>query len=145
MINGKQNRENDQFKELVKKSGMEQAPGSFTENVMKAVQQHSVPEELSTSRSWYSSGYFLTGVIASSILVALVAFFYFYGNILLVKEFDPVFSPVLKDLYQSLAVILHSIKLSSTTLVIIGGFVLLLILDLILRRSTFSGKTYLTF
>ena len=145
MINGNEEYHSRKLKEIVKKSGHEYPSDRFTDNVMKAVREAHIPQPSAEQVSWFRSGGFITVLAVILGTTAVAYFFYLYGNILFVKDIDPVFGTVLKDLYHNLTEIIDAIKISSITMVIIGGLIILLGLEYFLRKFQSTKNSYLLF
>jgi len=141
MINGTEEYHSNKLKEIIKKSGIEMPSDQFTGNVMKSL-RGAVSENLIEKNPALTFPGLLIGISIALLIAALIYFFMYYGNFLLVKEFDPIFTPVLKDFYQYIAEIFNSFRVSSITIVIIGGCLVLIGLDYFFRRLNLFRKTY---
>jgi len=144
MINDNEEYHSRKLKEIINKVGLESPSSRFTENIMRAVSQAPVSIPESEQKSIFASSKIFTGVTLMIAFAALGYFFYYYGSILLIKDFDPVFSPVLRDLYKNLTEIIDAIQISSVTWVIILGFLALLFLEYFFRKLHFFKNNSLS-
>lgn len=134
MINGKEEYSDNKLKDILSRSGIESPSASFTDKVMQTIRKSAEENAVPVKNSWFNSNILGIASLVGFSIAALIFFFYQYGDILMVRDMDPLFSPVLKDVYDSLANIVESIRISSVTVVIIGGFIFLLLLEHFLRK-----------
>ena len=131
------------FRRLFEKAGLESPSAQFTGSVMDRIGQLSpetVPvKEKKTMWTWLGR----IGIVMMAVggLVGV----YLFNIQLFPESFKPVFDPVFSSVIDSFKGIFGSMKVSSTTIVIILGFVLLIVIERIFSRSKFSKNLYLYF
>ncbi len=145
MINSNEEFESKRLRDILKMSGKESPSAHFTERIMENVKEIEAAPALNEKKPFVSSTNLFIGTSVLLALMALLYFFYQYGDILLVKDFDPVFSPVIKDLYKNLEEIISAIKISSITLVIISGFLILLFIEYFFNKSRLFKNFHFSF
>ena len=131
------------FKKLFQRTGLESPSEGFTSKLMKQIEQlDAVPmvaPENNTRSNWYWS-------IGLSMLVVLgFSIMYYFDIGLLPETFKPILTPVFAGVFQSFEGIFASVQISSTTVVIILGFVLLVAVERILNKLKLTKNIYLSF
>ncbi len=131
------------FRKLFERTGLEQPPGQFTDNVMDRIAQlehaDSPEEKKSILRGW--AGYAGIG------LLVILGFggMYFFGVEILPDSFKQILSPVFANLLSSFSGIFDSVEVSSTTIAIILGFAFLVGLERVLARLRTTRNMYFYF
>ncbi len=135
----------DQFlKDLVQKTDLEKPSLNFTQHVMKAVEPLTIKNEESVfalsvlAKRWYLAG--IAGIVA----IVSVAFYLVSNHIrILSDEYDPLIFPVFKKVFSSFRDLFHTFQVSSFTLIIIGAILLLILIDLLLRKIQANRQTFI--
>ena len=132
-----------QFRKLFRKTGLESPSVSFTDNVMGRIAQLDAEEDpvhlKSLIRRW--GGNIGIGLLA----VMGIGIMYFFGVGIFPETFKPILKPVFGNMFNSFKGIFDSVEVSPTTIAIILGFALLVLLERLLSRFRSSRHIHLTF
>lgn len=142
-MNTTENHTDTKFRKLFKKTGLDSPSAGFTDDVMKKISQLSPEEEAvpekNPLRGWLGGiGIFLLAVVGISVT-------YYFDVGIFPENFKPILAPVFGSLFNSFKAIFDSVEISSTTLVIILGFTLLILIERILHRLRFTKNIYFSF
>lgn len=131
------------FRKLITESDMESPSNEFTANVMGRIEKLNAAAETSTEDSQLSRWYWSIGI---TLLVVLgFSIMYIFDVNFLPKEIKPILSPVFAGVFNSFKDIFASVEVSSTTIVIILGFILLVVLERVLNKLKLTKNFYLSF
>lgn len=127
---------------VFQKSGLETPSAEFTSEVMQKIGELDPEIESSaesTSRNW------IWGIaIAAMAFIGLAIAYYFNVNIL-PEGFKDMVTPIFGGLIGSFKGIFNGISVSSTTVVIILGFLVLLGIERLLNKFNITRNFYLSF
>ncbi len=131
------------FRKLFQKTGLESPSPGFTSALMRKIEQMEPSSEHvsdnSVSNSWFW-GIFIT-ILAGLGLSSM----YYFDIGLLPDSFKPILSPVFESIYHSFKSIFENIEISSTTLVIILGFVSIVGIERILNKLKVTKNIFFSF
>lgn len=131
------------LKELFGKTGTESPSEKFTANVMQQIAQLDAASQPLTENNARNNWYWGGGI---SLLVVLGLGLMYYFNLgILPDTFKPTLAPLFGGILNSFKGIFASIEISSTTIVIILGFVLLVVIERILNKLKLTRNIYLSF
>lgn len=131
------------FKELFQKTGAENPSEGFTSEVMKKIEQLDAESKLSIENNKRINWYWVFGI---SLLVLLGASLIHYFDIGILPENSKlIIAPVFERVVKSFDGIFESVQISSTTIVIILGFVLLVVLERLLHKLNITKNIYFSF
>lgn len=131
------------FRNLIRENGLENPGKEFTANIMDRIEElekNAVAEKNDSKRSNWLWGF---GI---SFLILLGFSIINYFNISLIPEnIEPIVLPVFEGLLKSFKSIFAGVQVSSTTVVIILGFVLLVAVERILNKLKLTKNLYFSF
>lgn len=131
------------FKKLFQNTGAESPSDGFTANVMKQIAQLDAAAELAPENNTKSNWYWAIGI---GLLLGLgISSMYFFGIGFIPENFTPILTPVFGRIITSFEGIFASVQISSTTVVIILGFILLVAVERILNKLKLTKNIYLSF
>ena len=130
----------NKFRKLFEKTGLDSPSPGFTNDVMKRILQlkpeAEITQEKNSLRGWLGGiGIFLLAILGLSVT-------YFFDVGIFPENFKPILAPVFGSLFNSFKAIFDSVEVSSTTVVIILGFVFLIAIERILHRLRFTKNIY---
>ena len=131
------NKNEDFFKNLIKKGNIEKAPMGFSDRVMAAIETE---QQTVTTEWWFRNSTWMWGSImmgmASFIVVIFMIDFSFMGNILNGIELEGSrISQFVKYLGTGFAGIIEGFRISSVTISVIVAFAALFVVDRLRRRK----------
>jgi hypothetical protein len=127
---------------VFQKSGLETPSQEFTSNVMQKIGEldpEAESTEPSSARSW------ILGIAAAALVFIGLAIAYYFNVNILPEGFKNLLAPIFSGLVSSFEGIFQGIRISSTTVVIILGFVVLLGIERLLNKLKITRNFYLSF
>ena len=131
------------FRKLFQKTGLESPSEEFTSKLMKKIEQmqpgtEEAPDK-NTLNSWFW-GIFITVLVGFGF-----GSMYFFDIGILPESFKIILSPAFESIFSSFLNIFETVKISSTTLVIILGFFFLVGIERILNKLKVTKNIYFSF
>ena len=142
-MNTKDDKTDIKFKKLFQRTDLESPSEGFTSQLMKQIQQldsapNAAQDEDSKSNWYWGIGIGMLVVLGFSIM-------YYFDLIAVPDNFKSILVPVFAGIFNSFKGIFASVEISSTTVVIILGFVLLVAVERILNKLKLTKNIYLSF
>lgn len=120
------------LEKLFRSHGTIEPNARLTENIMQAIEASDEKTTTAISET-YGAKYFF--VIPAILAFAGFVYFFVFGNgVLIWSEYDPILFPIFKSIWLSLKDIFLSFKVSSVTIIILGGLGSLFMVERILRK-----------
>jgi len=143
-MNKEQNNYESKFRELFQRTGLEKPSEGFTGNVLQQIEQLQAQkakpaEEKDTWSKWIF-------IALSVIILSTGGFILYYYNISLLPEnLEPSILPVFQKIFGAFKNMFESVQISSTTIVIIFGFIAIVVLERILNKLKVTKNIYFSF
>lgn len=131
------------FRKLFEKGGLESPSEAFTANVMNQIAQLDPETEPASWKSMLRG--WTSGIFIALLTVLGLSIMYYFGVGILPESFEPILAPVFGSIFKSFKGIFDSVSISSTTIGIILGFAVLVILERVLNRLRFTKNIYFYF
>jgi len=131
------------FRKLFQKTGLDSPSPEFTPELMKKIEQLEQSSAFSSDKNALNSWYW--GIFIAILTSIGLSIMYYYNISLLPDSFKSILSPVFESIYHSFKSIFETIRISSTTLVIIVGFVSIVGIERILNKLKVTKKIFFSF
>jgi hypothetical protein len=130
------------IRSVFQRTGLEDPSPDFTSKVMRRIGE--MDPETEAEESFFSRGWIWGTAIAAMVFIGLAIAYYFNVNIL-PEGFDNLLAPIFSGLISSFEGIFQDIRISSTTVVIILGFLVLLGIERLLNKFKITRNFYFSF
>lgn len=131
------------FRKLFQKTAIESPSPRFTGEVMSKIARLETAAETDPVKNFPGNWPAIAGI--SALVLLGLAGMYYFGLGILPGSFEPILSPVFGSIFKSFKGLFDSLEISGTTIAIILGFALLVILERILSRLNITKRFYFSF